>query len=72
MRTDAEGQLELNETEKTEILEGLSLLSLYCESKLGCRGCPFVNDPFGCGLKNFMPCCWTIPTTWQGEEDKNE
>lgn len=68
MNFDAEQNVILNETEKQTILEGLKLISLFCNNLTGCRECPFFDPdetPRGCELKSWMPCAWTIPDEWK-------
>lgn len=81
MRTNADGEVILSETEQQTILEGMRLLSVYCENLTGCRECPFMRVKFiddagnktrACECKSFMPCCWTIPDNWQKEDGDND
>lgn len=69
MIDDINGRTELTENEKATVLEGLRLMSVFCECNLGCGGCPFEVDPENksavrCYLKNSLPCCWDIPESW--------
>lgn len=63
MKTDAEGAILLNDTEKEIVIKGLKLMSLFCDSRLGCKDCPFFTGKSGeaCELKSYLPCAWTIP-----------
>ena len=77
MKTDPEGAVVLNDTEKDIVIQGLRLMSLYCDSRLGCNSCPFftsIHEQYGvtltCEFKNYLPCAWTIPEKWQEEGDK--
>lgn len=77
MNTNAEGAVMLNETEKETVLQGLRLMSVYCETRLGCAGCPFYlgyeiqkDGGTACELKNYLPCGWTLPDKWTKEGDK--
>ena len=81
MRTNADGEVILSETEQQTILEGMRLLSIYCENLTGCRECPFMrvkaiddegNKTRACECKSFMPCCWTIPDKWEKEGRDND
>ena len=70
MKTDPEGAVVLNDTEKDIVIQGLRLMSLYCDSRLGCRGCPFFlpdaePNAAHCEFKNFLPCAWTIPEEFE-------
>ena len=71
MRTSADGEVILSETEQQTILEGMRLLSIYCENLTGCAACPFKADD-GCDLKNWLPCAWDIPDKWQKEGRDND
>lgn len=72
MTFDAEKNVILNDTEKQTILDGLKLLSLFCDNLTGCRHCPFFNSDdltHACELKSWMPCAWTIPDEWKTKEE---
>lgn len=69
MRTNPEGDVILTETEQQTILEGMRLLSLYCENLTGCQECPFCVDN-GCDLKSWLPCAWTIPERWDKSNER--
>lgn len=71
------GECELNQTEQETVINGLKLLVLYCDSKIGCAGCPFflgfkARNEGGdyCELKR-MPCLWDIPDTMQGGKNND-
>ena len=76
MKTNPEGEIVLSDTEKETILQGMRLLSIYCENLTGCAKCPFnktveyTDAATHCELRNYLPCCWTIPEKWQKEGDK--
>lgn len=81
MLTNPEGEIVLTETEKQIILEGMRLLSVYCETLTGCASCPFMCERFvddngnvarSCECKESLPCCWTIPETWSKEGGEND
>lgn len=77
---DNNGYAVLTEDEKRKALEGARIIAEFCETNLGCRGCPFLTetptpDPtthaLTCGMLT-RPCCWTIPEKWQAEGDDND
>ena len=69
---EIEGTAVLTEDEKRTALEGARIIAEFCETNTGCAGCPFYlgyeiqkDGGTACELKNFLPCGWTIPETWQ-------
>ena len=77
MRNNAEGDVILTDTEKQTILEGMRLLSVYCENLAGCLKCPFMKVNFiddngnvtrACECRNYLPCCWDVPEKWETDE----
>lgn len=71
MIVDCEGNVELDKNEQATVLEGLRMLSLFCESNLGCNGCPFDRGELlarsgvvRCELRSH-PCAWDIPDKWE-------
>lgn len=71
------GEVELDKTEKEIVLKGLKLVTTYCDTRLGCAGCPFYlgyeNCKQGatyCELKSSLPCAWVIPDKWTEEGTK--
>ena len=77
MRNNAEGDVILTDTEKQTILEGMRLLSVYCENLAGCLKCPFMKVNFiddngnvtrACECRNYLPCVWDVPEKWESEK----
>lgn len=76
MTINPEGDVVLSENEKQTILEGMRLLSIYCENLTGCNACPFMCEKFidtegnkirACECREYLPACWSIPDTWTKE-----